>query len=306
MQQHEHSTLYKTRSFLMKFTQANSQNYPKLQVKFKQVNSQNYPKFQVEFKQAKSQCSRREAAGTDWPGRTAMDRASASPSSGCDEMSWGRGIFIENNNQSVSGWWQPVCRRMRGGTSYSTWLAACLSLMQVNTPPPTCQDACLECMQDATQVHTCRSACFGCMRRDTSCLVDPPRVPHVISYATASCTDTPQASVDTKLAGLLTPRSDPMQRATSSFSVHSSDFGPSSNFLIRDKLRIFCSHSDEFNIFNKLQSEFRGKLRAEETSFFQNVELRNRRASKNVLLPRHLSDQFKTSSKYGRTTYSTH
>ncbi|KAF2560884.1 hypothetical protein F2Q70_00017774 [Brassica cretica] len=123
---------------------------------------------------------------------------------------------------------------MRGGTSCSTWLAACLSLMQDDTPPPTCQDACLECMKDATPVHTCRSACFGCMRGDTSCFVDPPRVPHVISHATASCTATPQASVDTKLAGQLTPRSDPMQRATSSFSVHSSDFGRSGKFLICD------------------------------------------------------------------------
>ncbi|KAF2540164.1 hypothetical protein F2Q68_00030831 [Brassica cretica] len=30
--------------------------------------------------------------------------------SGCDEMSWGRGLFIEDINQSASGWWQPVCR----------------------------------------------------------------------------------------------------------------------------------------------------------------------------------------------------
>ncbi|KAL0836285.1 hypothetical protein Bca101_088174 [Brassica carinata] len=25
-------------------------------------------------------------------------------------MSWGRGLFIEDSNQSASGWWQPVCR----------------------------------------------------------------------------------------------------------------------------------------------------------------------------------------------------
>ncbi|KAF2564946.1 hypothetical protein F2Q70_00015769 [Brassica cretica] len=109
---------------------------------------------------------------------------------------------------------------MRGGTSCSTCLAACLSLMQDDTPPPTFQDACLECMQNATPVHTCRSACFGCMRGDTSCLVDPPRAPHVSSHAPASCTDTTRASGYTQLVRWLTPRSDPMQRATSSFSVY--------------------------------------------------------------------------------------
>ena len=40
--------------------------------------------------------------------------------------------------------------------------------------------------------------------------------------------------------------------------------------------------------------KFRGKLRAEETSFFTNVELLNRRASKNVILPKSSSDQSKT------------
>ncbi|CAG7863428.1 unnamed protein product [Brassica rapa] len=51
---------------------------------------------------------------------------------------------------------------------------------------------------------------------------------------------------------------------------------------------------------------FCGKLHAEETSFFQNVELLNRRASKNVMLRKRLSHQSKTSSNYGRATYSTH
>ena len=30
--------------------------------------------------------------------------------SGCEEMSWGRGVFIGDTSQSASGWWQPVCR----------------------------------------------------------------------------------------------------------------------------------------------------------------------------------------------------
>ncbi|KAF2571889.1 hypothetical protein F2Q70_00002716 [Brassica cretica] len=28
----------------------------------------------------------------------------------CVEMIWGRGVFIGDTSQSVSGWWQPVCR----------------------------------------------------------------------------------------------------------------------------------------------------------------------------------------------------
>ncbi|WZZ03194.1 hypothetical protein YC2023_089115 [Brassica napus] len=182
-------------------------------------------------------------------------------------------------------------------------------------------------MQGATHPHTCRSACFDCMRRDISCLADPPRAPHgwlhvhetcrtppllpdvrlhdwnsckapqhhthgwphasvacaetpcawsihlvllhVKLHVQLPCKETPRASVDTQLAGWFTPRSEPMQQATSSFS-------------------------------------FRGKLHAEETSFFQNVELLNRRASKSFMLRKHPSHQSKTSSNYGRATYSTH
>ncbi|WZZ15625.1 hypothetical protein YC2023_108714 [Brassica napus] len=43
------------------------------------------------------------------------------------------------------------------------------------------------------------------------------------------CTVTPRDSVDTQLAGQLIPRSEPMQRATSSYSVDLRDFGPSVN-----------------------------------------------------------------------------
>ncbi|KAF3573481.1 hypothetical protein F2Q69_00058817 [Brassica cretica] len=50
---------------------------------------------------------------------------------------------------------------------------------------------------------------------------------HVKLHMQLPCTVTPQAFVDTQLAGQLIPRSDPMQRATSSFSVRSSDFDSS-------------------------------------------------------------------------------
>ncbi|WZY90611.1 hypothetical protein YC2023_047346 [Brassica napus] len=128
-------------------------------------------------------------------------------------------------------------------------------------------------MQDATPAHTCRSTSFETPRAWLFHLV----LLYVL-HGLLPCTATPRASVDTHLAGQLTPRSEPMQQATSSFSVHWPDFGPS----------------------------VRRKLRAEETSFFTNVELLNRRASKNVMLPKRPSHQFKASSNYGRPIYSTH
>ncbi|KAF3593357.1 hypothetical protein DY000_02020583 [Brassica cretica] len=68
------------------------------------------------------------------------------------------------------------------------------------------------------------------------------------------CTVTPRAFVDTQLSGQLTLRSEPMQRATSSFSVDLRDFGPSGEFSSRDQSRIFFrSRSDALNIFNRLQ-----------------------------------------------------
>uniref|UniRef100_A0A0D3CM66 Uncharacterized protein n=1 Tax=Brassica oleracea var. oleracea TaxID=109376 RepID=A0A0D3CM66_BRAOL len=96
--------------------------------------------------------------------------------------------------------------------------------MQDATTPPTCQDACLECMQEAT-----------------SCLVDPLSVAcaetprawsihlvllHVRLHVQLPCTATPRASGDTQLVRCLTPRSKPMQQATSGFSVGLRDFLP--------------------------------------------------------------------------------
>ncbi|KAF3495569.1 hypothetical protein DY000_02052525 [Brassica cretica] len=76
------------------------------------------------------------------------------------------------------------------------------------------------------------------------------------------CTVTPRASVDTQLAGQLTPRYDHMQRATSSFSVCSSDFDSFGEFSSHDQSKIFFyGLSDALNNFNKLHliSEVEGK-----------------------------------------------
>ncbi|KAF2575674.1 hypothetical protein F2Q70_00004125 [Brassica cretica] len=102
-------------------------------------------------------------------------------------------------------------------------------------------------MQGDTPSHICRSTCFGCMRGDTSCfymsgcmtgtharrhtishmLINMLRLHarrhlvllHVRLHVLLPCTATPRASGDTQLVRWLTPRSEPMQRATSSFSV---------------------------------------------------------------------------------------
>ncbi|KAF2580565.1 hypothetical protein F2Q68_00005530 [Brassica cretica] len=78
---------------------------------------------------------------------------------------------------------------------------------------------------------------------------------HVRLHVLLPCTVTPQASVDTQLAGQLTPRSEHSHQATSCLSVHSSDFCPSGKFLTRDQSRIFSySHPDVLIIINKLQT----------------------------------------------------
>ncbi|KAF2550382.1 hypothetical protein F2Q68_00036245 [Brassica cretica] len=76
-------------------------------------------------------------------------------------------------------------------------------------------------------------------------------------HGTASCTSTPPSCVDTQQVKWLTPRHDPLDQATTSFSVDLRDFGPSGEFSSRDQSRIFFrSQSDEMNIFNKLQTNF--------------------------------------------------
>ncbi|KAF3529925.1 hypothetical protein DY000_02040711 [Brassica cretica] len=46
----------------------------------------------------------------------------------------------------------------------------------------------------------------GCMHRNTSCLADPPRAPHVYLHVQVACTSAPHASLDTHNARSLPPR----------------------------------------------------------------------------------------------------
>ncbi|KAF3574709.1 hypothetical protein F2Q69_00059465 [Brassica cretica] len=97
-------------------------------------------------------------------------------------------------------------RRMCGGTSCSTWLAACLSLMQDDTTPSTCLDEWPGCMQGDTTSSTCLAAWPGRMHRNTSCLADPPRAPLLYLHVQVSCTAAPHASLTKHTARSLPPR----------------------------------------------------------------------------------------------------
>ncbi|WZZ71358.1 hypothetical protein YC2023_082728 [Brassica napus] len=125
---------------------------------------------------------------------------------------------------------------------------------------------------------------------------------HVRLHVQLPCTVTPRASGDTHLVRCLTPRSEPMQQATSSFSVASGFLEEFHNTEIRvfAQFRVFPSCFDPVVLRSR---HFPRKLRDEETSVFKNVELLNRRASKIVMLPKLPSDQSKTSSNNGRAAY---
>ncbi|KAF3594450.1 hypothetical protein DY000_02020831 [Brassica cretica] len=107
---------------------------------------------------------------------------------------------------------------------------------------------------------------------------ETPRPPHVRPHASVACiatsrawpfhlvllrvtphaviifTATPHASLATYHARQFPPRPDLIDRATSSFSVHSSSFGLSGEFFVPRSIPIFFdARSDDLSIFNKLQ-----------------------------------------------------
>ena len=76
----------------------------------------------------------------------------------------------------------------------------------------------------------------------------------VTPHAVIICTATARASLATYHARKLPPRPDLIDRATSSFSVHSSNFGLSGEFFVPRSIPIFFdARSDDLIIFNKLQ-----------------------------------------------------
>ncbi|KAF3514631.1 hypothetical protein F2Q69_00008075 [Brassica cretica] len=119
---------------------------------------------------------------------------------------------------------------MRGDTWASTCHVACSLAMPEDTSTSTCPSACLVFMHRDTWASACRFACADRRYCDTSCF-------YVSSCMEllASCTSTLCSCVDTQQVKLLTPRPDPLDQVTSSFSVDLRDFGPSDEFSSRDQ-----------------------------------------------------------------------
>ncbi|KAG5384890.1 hypothetical protein IGI04_036360 [Brassica rapa subsp. trilocularis] len=226
--------------------------------------------------------------GRNWPSR-----------SGCPQMSWGSGLFIEDTSQSDSGWWPPVCHfawlrtharrhlvlhmsgcmsRTHAGRHHSSHMSGCMARTHARRHPSTHMSISM------LRLHARRHLVLG---RSTSC------------FYVSGCMDCFHAR-----RHLLLRHLELLGRFTRFLTLlayfrpainpeyfSASGFRPISGFPVVLRSRHAC---------------FPSKLRAEETSFFTNVELLNRRASKNVMLPKHPSHQSKTSSNYGRATYSTH
>jgi len=141
---------------------------------------------------------------------------------------------------------------MRGGTSCSTCISAWSAQMQGDTMPSTCLNAWPGSMQGDTTSSTCLPAWPGRMHRNTSCLADPPRAPHVYLHVQVACTAEPPTYLDTHTSRSLPPRPEHKHQATSSFSVNSTDFGPSGEFSSRGQSQIFFyARYDGLSIFNK-------------------------------------------------------
>ncbi|KAF2596402.1 hypothetical protein F2Q68_00010563 [Brassica cretica] len=163
---------------------------------------------------------------------------------GCEDMIWGRGLFIEDNNQSASGWWQPVCRfawlRMHVQRYPVLHMSGCMSRTHAERHHSSQISGCMtgtharrhsitQMAGRMLRLHERRHLVLG---RSTSCF-------YMSSCMQLPYTVTTRASVDTQLAEQLTPCSDPLDQATSSCSVCSSDFDSSGEFSSHDQSQIF-------------------------------------------------------------------
>ncbi|KAF2558010.1 hypothetical protein F2Q68_00014104 [Brassica cretica] len=143
---------------------------------------------------------------------------------------------------------------MRSGTLCSTCLSAWPAHMQGDTMPSTFWMHGLAPCKETTRPPHARPhasvACIATSRAWPFHLVLLCVTPHAVIIFTA----TPHASLDTYHARQFPPPPDLINRATSSFSVHSSNFGLSGEFFIPRSIPIFFdARSDDLNIFNKLQ-----------------------------------------------------
>ena len=85
--------------------------------------------------------------------------------------------------------------------------------------------ACIACKNPHQYTHVDQHASVACAETPRAWSIHLVLL-HVRLHVQLPCTATPRASGDTQLVRCLTPRSEPMQRATSSFSVGLRDFLP--------------------------------------------------------------------------------
>ena len=142
-------------------------------------------------------------------------------------------LFIEDISQSPLGWWQPVCRSawLRLHVRRHLVLHMAVSMIRMSckvTPRPP--HVWFVGWLHADRHHTAHMSINMLRLQIRRHLV----LLHVSPHVLLPCVPTTPACVDRQLIRWLTPRSEPMQRATSSFSIHWSDFGPSGKFLICD------------------------------------------------------------------------
>ena len=172
------------------------------------------------------------------------------------ETEGGGWVFIENTSQADSVWWPPVCRSVWLRT-HARWhlvlhMAGCMSRTHAGRHHSSQMSGWNSCKVPHILTHVDHHASVACVATSRAWPLHLVLL-CVSLHGLLPCTATPRASIDTQLSGQLTPRSEPMQRATSSFSVDLHDFGPSGEFSSRDQSRIFLrSRSDALNIFNRL------------------------------------------------------
>ena len=159
--------------------------------------------------------------------------------SGCVNMRGGRGLFIGISNQSETS--HVVAR-----VSLRMAPDACSAAPRA---PLVFQHGLLTCKVTPRPPHVWPHAWVASIATSRAWpfhLVILCVTPHVMTI----CSATPRASLATYHSRQLPPRPELIDRATSSFSGHSSGFGLSSYFSTRNQFRIFFNaRSDDLSIF---------------------------------------------------------
>ncbi|KAF3507311.1 hypothetical protein F2Q69_00007329 [Brassica cretica] len=175
-------------------------------------------------------------------------------------MRGGRGIFIDIRSQSDSSRVSTrVPLRMAPDACATTphaplgRLHVSLSCRMTPRPLPTWMHGLAPCKETPRPPH-------GWPPGLVVCIATPRAWPiHLVllcvtPHAVIIFTVTPHASLATYHSRQLPPRPHLIDRATSSFSIHSSDFGLSGEFYVLRSIPIFFdARSDDLIIFNKLQ-----------------------------------------------------